>query len=339
VFDRRQVLQGLAVASTALVLGRGSTVRAATARPTTPGRWYHPCFGGDGRVYVSATRASGASAIDVFDVATDGTSSLRYGYVVTGSLPGALNFPQGLTTDSSGQLYVLDCNNGRIQVFRPSSDGATLTFVRGMGSLGPKPGQFHSPQGLTWFDRWLVVADTRNHRVQYLDATTGEVALVVGEHGVGPGQFRCPTAVAIGDDGTLFVADGSNARVQVFSAMTGSRGADYVTTLTPPIRRVPAGTPGPKRAFDGPLTAVAVRGDDLYVMESTALTATKKVQARLAVYRRGSDGWTDAPDRTAAFDVKLAELERPYSFCLAPNGGVVVTDLAAAAPVRFVVEG
>lgn len=45
-----------------------------------------------------------------------------------------------------------------------------------------------------------------------------EARAVIGGQGSGQGQFQSPRGVALGDDGSLFVADGGNHRIQIFSS-------------------------------------------------------------------------------------------------------------------------
>jgi len=72
---------------------------------------------------------------------------------------------------------------------------------------------------------WVYVADTFNHRIQKL-TPDGQPALVFGEAGTGPGQFRDPSGVAVDLYGQIYVADTHNNRVQKF-APDGQALADW----------------------------------------------------------------------------------------------------------------
>ncbi|NMB90392.1 MAG: hypothetical protein GYA17_18685, partial [Chloroflexi bacterium] len=96
--------------------------------------------------------------------------------------------------------------------------------LQSIGAAGEQPGQFQSPRGLAVApDGSLYVADTDNHRVQHL-APDGSVLQVWGQYadagqGTAPGgTFNEPWDVAAGPDGTVYVADTWNHRIQHFSA-------------------------------------------------------------------------------------------------------------------------
>ena len=79
-----------------------------------------------------------------------------------GSGDGEFNYPSGVTVDSSGNVYVADSNNHRIQKF--DSDGV---FVTKWGSKGSGDGQFQQPSGIAIDSSGNVyVADSDNHRIQ-----------------------------------------------------------------------------------------------------------------------------------------------------------------------------
>ncbi len=91
-----------------------------------------------------------------------------------------------------------------------------------LGFTGTSPGQFSKPRGVdVASDGSLYVADTLNHRIQHL-APSGEVLHVWGElgstsEGEAPGgTFNEPWDVAVAPDGSVYVADTWNHRVQHF---------------------------------------------------------------------------------------------------------------------------
>jgi predicted membrane-bound mannosyltransferase/DNA-binding beta-propeller fold protein YncE len=97
---------------------------------------------------------------------------------------------------------------------------ANLVF----GSLGIDPGQFNAPRGIAFApDGSLYVADSRNHRIQHLSAD-GKVIKIWGTFadqsaGKAPiGTFNEPWGVAVGPDGSVYVSDTWNHRIQKFSA-------------------------------------------------------------------------------------------------------------------------
>lgn len=104
---------------------------------------------------------------------------------------------------------------------------ADLEPVQVIGSAGSESGQFLAPRGIKIAsDGSLYIADSRNHRIQHL-SQDGSVLQVWGSFadanaGEAPGgTFNEPWDVAIGNDGSVYVADTWNHRVQKFSA-TGS---------------------------------------------------------------------------------------------------------------------
>ncbi len=62
----------------------------------------------------------------------------------------------------------------------------------------------------------VYVADRANHRIQKFDRN-GAFLTAWGEPGVKSGQMSNPVDVAVAPDGTIYVADSGNARVEVFA--------------------------------------------------------------------------------------------------------------------------
>ena len=69
----------------------------------------------------------------------------------------------GVDVASSGNIYVADTSNYRIQYFT-----STGSFLGKWGSRGSGDGQFYNPDGVGFsLDGKVCVADSMNHRVKY----------------------------------------------------------------------------------------------------------------------------------------------------------------------------
>jgi predicted membrane-bound mannosyltransferase/DNA-binding beta-propeller fold protein YncE len=93
-----------------------------------------------------------------------------------------------------------------------------------VGQSGSAPGQFARPRGIAvGLDGSIYVTDTMNHRIQHL-SPSGEVISMWGqyaniEEGDAPaGTFNEPWGIAVAPDGTVYVADTWNHRIQHFTA-------------------------------------------------------------------------------------------------------------------------
>ena len=99
-----------------------------------------------------------------------------------------------------------------------------LAYDTVIGSTGANPGELNAPRGVAVApDGTLYVADSRNNRIQHL-TTDGKVLQTWGTFadiakGQAPGgTFFEPWGIAVGLDGSVYVADTWNHRVEKFSA-------------------------------------------------------------------------------------------------------------------------
>ena len=140
----------------------------------------------------------------------------------SGTRPGQFDAPGGVAVAQDGRLYVADFYNHRVQVLSSSGD-----FVRQVGTTGESgrwAGLFNYPTDVALLpDGTLVVADAYNHRLQLFSAEGeflrkwgGPFAMRIP--GGSRSWFRTDTAVTTGENGSVFVADFYNHRVQKFSA-------------------------------------------------------------------------------------------------------------------------
>jgi DNA-binding beta-propeller fold protein YncE len=93
-----------------------------------------------------------------------------------------------------------------------------------IGTEGLSPGEFFRPRDLAIApDGTIYVVDTANHRIQHL-SPSGEVLNVWGSYaavatGDAPGgTFNEPWGISVSQDGTVYVADTWNHRVQWFTS-------------------------------------------------------------------------------------------------------------------------
>jgi uncharacterized protein (TIGR03663 family) len=149
-----------------------------------------------------------------------------------GTDPGLFNHPRGVAVGPTGDVYVVDSDNHRVQVF--DSQG---TFLRewgsncnlstalgcsdpdGAGPLASGDGQFQEPWGIAIDDEGRVyVADTWNHRIQVFDAA-GVFLTKWGSYGQteeAASVLYGPRDIAIDASGRVFVTDTGNKRVMVY---------------------------------------------------------------------------------------------------------------------------
>jgi DNA-binding beta-propeller fold protein YncE/uncharacterized membrane protein len=94
------------------------------------------------------------------------------------------------------------------------------------GAAGTEPGNFQQPRGIAVApDGSVYVADTGNHRIQHFSADGGLITAwgsfsgaAAGTSGAPEGTFNEPWGIAVGPDGSVYVADTWNYRIQKFSA-------------------------------------------------------------------------------------------------------------------------
>ena len=143
--------------------------------------------------------------------ASAGTFTFVSAFGSQGSGNAQFNQPRGIAVAPSGDVYVADSLNNRVQRFR--ADG---TFVSQWGGAGTANGQFQSPYGVAIGPSGDVfVVDRNNHRVERF-TPAGVFVSKFGTVGSGNGQLSHPSAIAIDAAGTIYVADYDNRRIVKF---------------------------------------------------------------------------------------------------------------------------
>ncbi len=98
---------------------------------------------------------------------------------------------------------------------RPSDTGATGMDYRTVLRAGPP---FHYPTNLALSPAGeMYVSDGYGNARVHKFSPDGRLLLSWGEPGGDPGQFRLPHGIAVDRQGTVYVADRENSRVQLFT--------------------------------------------------------------------------------------------------------------------------
>jgi len=220
--------------------GQFSTPRGVAVDPAT------------GNVFVVD---SGNNRVQQFSVsssageAPQGTFVSQFGGAGAGA--GQLSAPQGIAVDSSGNVFVTDQTNRRVDVFSTagsfegafgwgvvSGDTSTAgldfcTTATGCqaGLSGPGSGEFGTAIGYPAIDPTsgdVYVADPANQRVQQFSVTVAGGAVTgvsfvkaFGGAGTATSQFGSgsPTRVAVDSTGDVYAVDNGNARVEKFDSL------------------------------------------------------------------------------------------------------------------------
>lgn len=202
--------------------------------------------------------------LDGFLVSDAGSHTLRYldleeeqvytaagtgeaGYENGLGIKASFDTPAGLAVAEDGTVYIADSGNHVIRAMDPEGNVTTYAGSTEGSALGNslKTIRFSSPTGLCYADGVLYVADSGNHRVVALSGNT--VALVAGaelfsewaDQGgywndtADRACFSSPQGLALGEDGTLYIADTGNGAVRavkngvVTTLLAGENEASY----------------------------------------------------------------------------------------------------------------
>ena len=145
------------------------------------------------------------------------------GEVIAGDGTGAsnnhqLNNPNGIFVNGNGTLYIADLRNNRIQRwYRGASAGSR---VAGDGTNGSSLSQLFFPTSvLVDSNEYIYVVQLKHSRVTRwtVNATFGVcIAGCTGVLGAGPNQLNSAQSLAFDSNGSLYVSDQGNNRVQKF---------------------------------------------------------------------------------------------------------------------------
>ncbi len=154
----------------------------------------------------------------------DGTGAASFGFRGNPSQKGAINFAWSAAIQpGTGDIFVANRESNQVEVFSP-----TGTSILIFGTKGTANGQFHFPQGIAFdpTDGSLLVDDSGNDRIERFTVSAGDAsatwAATYGKKGAGGsaapvGVLNQPTGISVAPDGTIWVADTRDNRIQSLS--------------------------------------------------------------------------------------------------------------------------
>jgi DNA-binding beta-propeller fold protein YncE len=147
----------------------------------------------------------------------------KWGQRGTKAEPGSINFAWDVTVNpANGNVYLANRESHEIEIF-----DANGNYVNRWGFRGTATGKFAFPHGVAFdpTNGTLLVADSGNGRIQrfnILASGKGSFVAAYGTKGSASGQFSVPTGIDVAPDGTIWVADTQNNRIQKRNPVTGN---------------------------------------------------------------------------------------------------------------------
>jgi sugar lactone lactonase YvrE len=149
-----------------------------------------------------------------------------------GDLLDQVDYPQGITLDGKGNIYIVDQHHFRIQKLQLGNQYSVT--VAGSGTLGSAPNEFGLSLTGIYVDKngYLYVADQGNHRIQKFPPGSDTLSMgvtvagITGSNGSAADQLDDPVNVFVDASGNIYVADAGNYRVQKFppNSTSGTNG-------------------------------------------------------------------------------------------------------------------
>jgi uncharacterized protein (TIGR03437 family) len=214
------------------VAGNGTQGHAGDGGPATSAELFGPAalaVDSAGNLYIAddyvIRKVSPAGIITT--VAGGGAEGLGDGGPATSA---SLGGPQGVAVDGTGNLYIADVGHFRI---RKVSTAGVITTVAGNGDYdytsdgGPATGAPLASPGALAVDasKNLYITDSYNQRVRKV-SSDGIITTVAGNGTAGysgdggpptSAELYFPAGVAVGSDGSLYIADSANSRIRKVS--------------------------------------------------------------------------------------------------------------------------
>ena len=126
-----------------------------------------------------------------------------------GTGPGEWVLPHKLAVDAAENLYIIDRENRRVQVFDKD-----LNYLRQITNDGWYPWDIGISRAGN--DGFAFIADHALERVHKIQLSDGKILATWGKQGLGPGEFDWVHGVVVDSKGAVYAADTYGQRLQKF---------------------------------------------------------------------------------------------------------------------------
>jgi gliding motility-associated-like protein len=274
------------------------------------------CLDNNGNIYVAD---GGNNRVQKFPAGSNGTVN---GIIVaggngSGTAANQLIGPTSVFVDGSGNLYVVDNENNRVQEFPPgSSSFSNGVTVAGGNGPGSGANQLFAPISVFVDTKgYVYVCDGLNNRVQQFPpgatSSTNGITVAGGNgQGAAADQFNNPSGVFIDAGGSIYVADFGNNRIQKFPPGS-SASTNGVTVAGGSSQGAGASQ------LDQPLSVYVDAAGNIYVADAK--------NNRVQKFPPGSGSGVTVAGGTGAGNGNN-EINEPYSIFVDTSGNLYVAD-------------
>lgn len=242
-------------------------------------------FDGDGNLYIADTgnaRIRRVDAVTGIITTVAGTGIKGFGGDGGPALKAVLSVPSSVAVDPGGNIYIADSQNSRIR--KVERGKGTMTTVNGHPVFGNNGSETRlqgsrvlgNPVGIAIDKKGhMYIADSALNQVKKVEIATERTTVVAGngandfggDGGPAPqASLASPSAVALDQEGNLYIADSGNNRIRRVDAVTG-----IITTVAGPSVSDSFGGRGPAIAvaLEFPAGIAIDHRGQIFVVEPT----------------------------------------------------------------------